>query len=156
MSRAFKRSEVLPATASITTLLGVAGSNFNSNDIGKFTKLIGESAMGLCVAGDPIEAYIEAVEADTAQGISLGSIQMEDSKFVVCDGLQGTPGVGQINIGDYVVCGTVVARTVALTDPVARVCKATSQAVGFFNWRIVSFKTGTGGVGSVALMESPT
>ena len=153
MARAFSRAEVLPSSSSVTTKLGIAGTanNYNANDIGKIVKVIGDSAYGLCAAGDPIEAYIVSMDAATAQGFSIGSIQEEDSKFVTCDGLQGTPGTGTIAVGDYLVTGTVVARNTALTEPV-RVCKATSQAVGFFNWRVVGFRTGSGAVGSVALM----
>jgi len=153
MARAFSRAEVLPSTAAITTKLGITGSanNYSANDIGKIVKVIGDSAYGLCAAGDPIEAYIVSMDAATAAGFSIGSIQEWDSKFVTCDGLQATPGTGAIAVGDYVVCGTVVARNTALTEPV-RVCKATSQAVAFFNWRVVGFKTGSGAVGSIALI----
>lgn len=154
MSRSLLRAEVLPSTAAVTTRLGISGiaNNYSDKDIGKFVKLIGESAYGLCAQGDPIEAYITSVEAATAQGYSVGGVQQEDSKAVTCDGLQATAGVGVIAVGDYVVCGTVVARGTALNEP-ARVCKATSQAVSFFNWRVVSLGVGAGVVGTQALIE---
>lgn len=154
MSRTFLRGEVLPSTAAVTTRLGTSGlsNNYADADVGKLVKLIGESAYGLCAAGDRIEAYITSVEAATSAGFSVGGVQQWDSKFVTCDGLQATPGTGAIAVGDYLVAGTVVARGTALTEPV-RVCKATSQALALFMWRVVSFKTGSGAVGSVALME---
>lgn len=154
MSRALLRKEILPSTAAVTTRLGITGSanNYSDADIGKFVKVIGESAYGLCAVGDPIEAYITSVEAATAGGFSVGGVQQEDSKFVTFDGLQATPGTGVLAVGDYVVCGTVVARLTALTAP-AKVCKATSQAVSFFNWRVVSLGTGAGAVGTVGLIE---
>lgn len=153
MSRAFLRKEVLPSTQAVTTRIGTAGVNYSDKDIGKFVKQIGESAYGLCAAGDPIEGYITSVEAATAQGFSVGGIQNEDSKFVTFDGLQATVGTGVIAVGDYVGCGTVVARGTALTE-YARVVKLTSQAVGFFNWRVVSLgSAGSGAVGTVGLIE---
>ena len=154
MSRSHIRKEVLPSTPAVTVRLGTAGAanNYSSADIGKFVKVIGESAHGLCAAGDPIEAYISSVEAATSGGFSIGGIQQVDSKFVTFDGLQATPGTGTVAIGDYVVCGTVVARGTALTEP-ARVTKATSQAVSFYNWRVVSLGTGPGVVGTVGLIE---
>lgn len=155
MSRALLRAEVLPSSAALTTRLGTSGlaNNYSDKDIGKFVKVIGESAFGLCATGDPIEAYITSVESATAGGFSVGGVQQEDSKFVTFDGLQATPGTGVIAVGDFVACGTVVARGTALTAPV-RVVKATSQAVGFFNWRVVSLGVaGTGAVGTVGLIE---
>ena len=155
MSRAFIRKEVLPSTPAVSTRLGISGvgNTYTDVEIGKFVKVIGESAYGLCVAGDPIEGFITSVEAATAQGFSIGGIQQEDSKFATFDGLQGTPGTGILAVGDYVVCGTVVARGTGLAAP-ARVGKATSQAVSFFNWRVVSLGVaGSGAVGTVGLID---
>lgn len=155
MSRSFLRSEVLPSTPAVTTRLGITGSanNYSAADIGKFVKQIGESAFGLCAAGDRIEAYITSVEAATAQGFSIGGVQQWDSRFVTFDGIQATPGTGTVTIGGYVVCGTVVARGTILPGP-ARVCLATSQALALFMWRVVSLGTaGTGAVDTVGLIE---
>ncbi len=154
MSKSHFRKEVLPSTPAITTRLGTAGlaNNYSDVDIGKWVKVIGESAMGLCSVGDPIEAYITSVEAATSAGFSIGGVQMEDSKFATADGLQGTPGTGVLAIGDLVVCGTVTPRGTALPAP-ARVCKATSQNVGLFNWRVVSLGTGAGVAGTTVLIE---
>ena len=167
MTRALFRTEVLPSTPAITTRLGVVSANWTEKEIGKFVKQSAESAYSLCAAGDSIEGYVVAVEAAMAQGFSVGSVQQRDVKRVTCDGLQATPGTGVIAVGDFVVCGTVVAKDTALTAP-ARVVKATSQigsvpadltAAGamaraaMFAWRVVSLGTGAGAVGTVAVIE---
>ena len=168
MSRAFLRQEVLPSEAAITTRLGLVSAPYFATEIGKLVKQGAESAYILCAAGDNIEGYITAVEAATAQGFGIGSVQQSDSKFVTFDGLQATPGTGVIAVGDYVVCGTVVAKDTAL--PVfVKVCKSTAQigavpadltAAGvmvkaaLFAWRVVSLgPVGTGAVGTVGLIE---
>lgn len=155
MARKVYLSEVLPSSAARTVRLGTSGSanNYSAVDQGKFVKLIGESAYGLCAAGDAIEGYISSVESATADGFSVGGIQQWDPKFVMFDGLQATAGTGVIAIGDYVVCGTVVARGTALSS-YAKVCKATSQAAAPIMWRVVSLGTaGTGAVGTTGLIE---
>ena len=79
----------------------------------------------------------------------------EEGRFAVTfDGLQGTPGVGVVAIGDYVVTGTPVAKGTALTVP-PRVCKATAAATGIiFKWRVVSLGTaGTGAVGTTGVIQ---
>jgi len=180
MSRSYLRKPTLPSSQSITTRLGTSGSsnNYSAVDQGKFVKLIGESAYGLCAAGDRIEAVITAVEQATAGGYSIGSVNEWDAVMVTFDGLQATPGTGAIAVGDYVVCGTVVARGTDLTAP-PKVCKATNQpgatvtssdnVVGninaaiakvvdaqmnsLFAWRVVSLgSVGTGAVGTVGLI----
>lgn len=168
MSRAFYRQEVLPSSPAITTRLGLVSAPYGATEIGKFVKQGAESAYILCAVGDNIEGYITAVEAATANGFGIGSVQQEDSKFVTCDGLQATPGTGTIAVGDYVVCGTVVAKDTAISSGYARVCKATVQigsvpadltAAGLmvkaslFPWRVVSLQTGAGAVGTTALIE---
>ena len=71
---------------------------------------------------------------------------------VTLDGLQATPGVGVIAVGDYVVCGTVTARGTALSGP-PKVCKATASASDLvFKWRVVSLD-GTTAVGQTGLIE---
>lgn len=167
MTRALFRTEVLPSSPAITTRLGVVNQPWTEKEIGKFVKQATESAYVLCAVGDNIEGYVTAVEAAAAQGFTVGSVQQEDTKRVICDGLQATPGVGVIAVGDYVVCGTVVAKDTGLTAP-ARVCKATVQIgsvpadltsagvmikASLFPWRIVSLGTGAGAVGTVAVVE---
>jgi len=164
----------------ITARLGAASGSANyvtDTEIGKAVKQIGDSLYNLCSAGDPIQGFVTAVETYTADDFSIGSVNPEGRKAVTLDGLQATAGTGTCAVGDYVVCGTVVAKGTALTGPV-KVCKATNQPgatvttsdnvkanidiaiakvvdaqmVGLFGWRIVSLD-GTGAVGQTATIE---
>lgn len=152
----FKMKELI-VTEPVTARLGVGSVNatpanaYTDKEIGKIVKLSGDSAYVLCAAGDPIEGVVAAVESYTADDFSIGSVQATDRKRVTLDGLQATPGTGVIAVGDYVVTGTVVALGTALSGPV-KVCKATSQAAGHFNWRVVS-EEGTTAVGQFAVIE---
>lgn len=105
---------------------GDASGNYDSKENGKFVKLTAESTYALCAAGDPIEAVVTSVELATQGGWSVGGIKDEGMIFALADGLEATAGTGAIAIGDYVVCGTVVAKGTALTT-YAKVCKATNQ-----------------------------
>lgn len=159
---------------------GTGAANFLSDaDAGKFVKLVAESRYDLCAAGDPIEGRINSVETATQDNFSLGGVMKEGRFAVTFDGLQATPGTGTIALGDYVVCGTAVAKGTALTGA-AKVCKATNQpgvavvladnVVATINaglvkvadaqkntmhpWRVVSLgSAGTGAVGTVGLIE---
>ena len=130
------------------------GDRLSDADVGKIVKLVGDSRYNLVAAvGDAIEGVIAAVESYTADGYSIGSVQVKDRKEVTFDGLQATAGTGVVAIGDYVVAGTPVAKGTALSVPV-RVCKATSQAAAPFMWRVVSLgSAGTGAVGTVGVIE---
>lgn len=170
MARAFIRSEVLPTNPPFTTRLGAVSAPYKDTEIGKFVKqsTTVESDFVLCAAGDLIEGYIQSVEAATASGFGIGAVQDEDGKLVTFDGLQATPGTGTLALGDYVVCGTVVAKDTGLAAP-AKVCKSTVQpgdvpasltAAGLqvkaslFAWRVISLgSAGTGAVGTVGLIE---
>ncbi len=99
----------------------------NDNDRGKFVKLVGDSQYGLCAAGDPIEGQISSVESAPLDAFSFGAVQEDGRIAVTLDGLEATPGVGVIAIGDMVVCGTVVAKGTALYPALPKVCKATNQ-----------------------------
>ena len=123
-------------------------------DAGKFVKLVGDSQMGLCAQGNEIEGLlVTADDIAPADGFNLGSVQDSERVLVTFDGLQATPGTGTIAIGDYVVCGTVVARGTALSGP-PKVCKATGAATTLnFKWRVISILTGTGAVGGTGVIE---
>ena len=123
---------------SFTVRFGVTGSSgqITDKEVGKFAKLAAPSGSGndlkgsqytLCAAGDPIEAIVLAVESATQDGYSIASVVDTGLKRVKFDGLQATPGTGTIVLGDYVVCGTVVAKGTSLGTDVAKVCKATNQ-----------------------------
>jgi hypothetical protein len=122
-------------------------------DAGKLVKLVGESRYAFTAAGDPIEGIIVAVENATSNGFSVGGIINEEKVFATADGLQATPGTGTLAVGDYVVTGTVVGLNATMLG-FAKVCKATSQALTFFMWRVVSLGTvGTGAVGTIIVIE---
>lgn len=179
MAAKFKMKELVgvePITARLGTGTGSA-NYYTDTEIGKAVKMVGDSRYALCAAGDAIEGFITAVETYTADDYSIGSVQQEYRKSVTLDGLQATPGTGTIDVGDYVVCGTVVAKGTALTGSV-KVCKATNQPgatvttadnvvgninaaiakvvdstkVAQFGWRVVSLD-GTTAVGQTATIE---
>ena len=93
------------------------GDRLSDADVGKIVKLAGDSRYNLVAAGDAIEGVIAAVESYTADGYSIGSVQVKDRKEVTFDGLQATPGTGTVAVGDYVVCGTVVAAGTQIVWP---------------------------------------
>lgn len=167
----FLMTELVDIARVMTARLGGTPIAGNANglvdgDVGKFAKLVAESRFNLCAVGDQIEGRISSVETAPQDGISVGGVMTEGRFRVTFDGLQATPGTGVVALGDYVVCGTVVASPTALTVP-ARVCKstdlsfATTPAVNFpagsqlkFKWRVVSLgSAGTGAVGTTGVIE---
>lgn len=169
MSKAHYIAPTIPQEAAQSVRLGTTGAGkFTPSDEGKFVKLTAESAFDLCVVGDAIEGIVASVETATSGGFSIGGIFDEGILFVTLDGLQGTPGTGVLAIGDYIVCGTPIAKNTGLTV-YPRVCKATDQPTAvpaalanvgpqiknsIFAWRVVSLGTaGTGAVGTTAVID---
>lgn len=157
MPRAFMMTPTAPFEASLTARFGAgtgAANNLSENDIGKIVTLVGESRYDLAAQGNEIEGYITSVESATQGGYSIGGFCNEGRMYVTFDGLQGTPGVGVVALGDYAVTGTVTAKGTILPGPV-KVCKATAAATGIiFKWRVVSLgSAGTGAVGTVGVIE---
>lgn len=154
MPAVFKMTPTAPFPASISTLLGSgtgSANNLSDLDKGKFVKLIAASRMNLCAAGDEIEGLISSVEAATQNGYSFGGVMCPDRAYVTLDGLQATPGVGAIAIGDYLVTGTVTAKGTILPGP-PKVCKATAAGSALnFKWRLV--EAASTAVGTVGVME---
>lgn len=153
----FKLGVILSMAAMLTVRLGdsttPATNLLNDNDVGKFTKLIGDSQYGLCAVGDQIEGVMNSVQTATQDGYAIGGIQTDGRVAVTLDGLQATPGTGVIAVGDYVVAGTPVARNTALGTAKPKVCKATAAAnTLLFKWRVVSLD-GTTAVGQTGLIE---
>lgn len=155
----FLMTELVDIAQVVTARLGgtpVAGNTngLTDTEVGKFVKLVAESRYDNCAAGNEIEGRISSVETAPQDGISIGGVMMKGRFQVTFDGLQATPGTGTIAIGDYVVCGTVVAKLTALTAP-AKVCKATSAGnLLNFKWRVVSLgSAGTGAVGTTGVIE---
>jgi hypothetical protein len=148
-----------------------AANQVDDKEIAKAVKIVGDSRYGLCVAGDPIEAFISAVESATLDDYTIGTVQVGGRKEVMADGLQATPGTGTIAVGDFVVAGTMVAKGTALADESSqKVTKATQQPgiteasvigdvndqlkVAMFAWRVVSLgSVGTGAVGTKIVIE---
>jgi hypothetical protein len=129
------------------------GDRYSDVDEGKIVKLVGESRYDLTAVGNAIEALVVSVESATSNGYSIGSVVGSGKVFATADGLQATPGVGSIAVGDYVVAGSVTAKGTALTA-YPKVCKATSQTFGAFAWRVVSLgQVGTGAVGTTIVIE---
>ena len=109
----FKFEETIQSGEDIAARIGTASGSANyltDKEIGKAFKFTGDSRYELCVAGDPIEAILVAVEVATLDDFTVGTLRKEGRKSVVLDGLQATPGTGAIAIGDYVVTGTCVAK----------------------------------------------
>lgn len=174
----FQETVVNEYDESYTVRFGVTGASgqITDKEVGKFAKLAAASGSGndlkgsqytLCAAGDPIEAIVLAVESATQDGYSIASVVGCGLKRVKFDGLQATAGTGTIAIGDYVVCGTVVAKGTSLGTDVAKVCKATEQPGttaaalanagvqaknAMFAWRVEAFET-DGAVGSYGIIR---
>ena len=96
------------------TVRGGAGTgsanNWDDTEVGKIVKLVAESRYNLATQGDPIEGFVTSIEIGTSDGYTIAGVQDTGLKSVTFDGLEATPGVGAIAIGDYVVTGTVVAK----------------------------------------------
>lgn len=122
----FKFTPTVPTDGVITSRMGATGAKLVDNDKGKFVKLAADSEYDMCAAGNPIEGVFVALEAGTQDNFAIGSVATRGRVEAVCDGLQATPGSGALAVGDYVVCGTVVAAGTALTAG-PKVCKATAQ-----------------------------
>jgi len=152
----FLISETINSEKVKTVRLGTTSSLYGYEENGKAVKLSGESAYVLCAAGDAIEAVVSSSnypEQGTVDGFAIGGIVGTGYKSVVFDGLQATPGTGVVAVGDYVVCGTVVAKGTALATNL-KVCKATSQAATVYKARVVSLgNAGTGAIGTAGVVE---
>lgn len=129
----FQMSPYEDVTAFIPARLGTGATSATrlaDEDVGKFVKFVGDSRYALCDAGDPIGGQMQAVETATQDGYAIGTVNVGGRSLLsaICDGLQATAGTGTIAVGDYVVCGTVVAAGTALTTTTGpKVCKATVQ-----------------------------
>lgn len=143
-----------PVEPGITARLGAAAgaaNNLSDLDVNKIVKLSAESTYDLAVAGNDIEGVISSVESAPQNGWSIGGVSTKfDLMYVTFDGLQATPGVGAVAIGDYVVAGSITAKGTALTG-YPKVCKATAAGTGLnHKFRVVSLgAAGTGAVGTV-------
>lgn len=165
MARTFFRptARTLPAISARLGTVRNAGSPLahlvSDTEVGKFFKLVGESRYDLAALGDPIEGALIAIETATHEGYAFGSIQQHaqgDLMDVTFDGLQATPGTGNLAINDYVRVGTVRPKGTALgitEDP--RVVKATDAPnLQLTKWRVVSLgAVGTGAPGTAGVIQ---
>lgn len=147
-------------TARLGAGTGAANVLNDISERGKAVKLGGDSRYVLAAFGDELEGVIDSINTATSDGYSVGAVRdhVGSGKFlkVTFDGVQVSPGVGAVVVGDYVLVGSVVAKDTALTEPL-RVTKATSQANAKatpFAWRVVSLGLmGTGAVGTIGIVQ---
>jgi len=172
MSRNHFMVPTAPSQARLSVRLGASAAALTHTEVGKAVKLAAESQFSLCVAGDPIEAFVSSVELGTQNQFTIAGVHVPrsgDMVLATADGLQATAGTGTIAVGDFVVTGTVTAAGTALTA-YQRVTKATQQpgvteagAVGDVNdqlkvalyaYRVVSVAAfgGTGAVGDTIVL----
>lgn len=155
MARTHRIAPTVPTKASFTVRLGAsnnAAGRYDDNELGKIVKLAGESRYVLAAVGDPIEGFITSIEMASQDGWSIGGFTDNQLQWVCADGLQATPGVGVIVVGDYVLVGTPQAKGTKTLEGFPRVVSATNQATakaGPFAWRVESLgPVGTGAVGT--------
>ena len=152
----FKFAVSVDASTDIVTArvgsAATAGGRLVDVDKGKLMKLAGDSQYDLCAAGDPIEGLFAALEPATQDAWAIGSVRKNGRILAVCDGLQATAGTGTIAVGDYVLCGTIVAAGTALTEVGPRVVSATAQTATPIMWRVVSLGD-AGAVGDTCVIE---
>ena len=142
----------------VTARLGgnAANTRANDSDVGKFVKLGGDSNYILVSAADAIEGVVTSVETNLYDGYFIGGVVSKGFVEATANGLQATPGVGAVAVGDYVLATAPAAIQVADTAP-RKVVKATDQAAAKaapFKARVVSLGTaGSGAVGTTVVIE---
>lgn len=134
------------------------GTRANDNDVGKGVKLIADSNYGLLSAADAIEGVVKSIETGVYDSYVLGGVQSRGYIDATAYGLQATPGVGAITVGQYVLAAAPAAIQVAETlSTTIRVVSATNQATAAtaaFKARVVSLgPVGTGAVGTAIVIE---
>lgn len=152
----FKLTETIHSEKVRTVRLGGKTTPFGDAEQSKLVKLADDSRYVLTEVGDPIEGVVSSVNGATVDGYTIGGIVQTGTKEVILDGLQATPGTGNIAVGDLVVTGRVTARGTALTQGTfglsPKVCKATDASGHAFKWRVESLIDGAGTPGLRALI----
>ena len=142
----------------VTARLGgnAANTRANDSDVGKFVKLGGDSNYVLVSSADAVEGVVTSVETNLYDGYVIGGVVTKGFVEATANGLQATPGVGAVAVGDYVLATAPTAIQVADTAP-RKVVKATDQAAAKaapFKARVVSLGTaGSGAVGTTVVIE---
>ena len=147
-------TEALKDTVSCA-LGAAAASGIGDKDVDKAYKMGTAQNYVPCADGDPIEAFVNVVEAFTVNnGFSFGSVQRRGRKTV-----QNGAGQAQLAVGDHVVAYTQLAIG---TAGLAQVKKATATAAtddgalnngGLYAWRVIRILSGTGVAGDKVLIE---
>lgn len=181
MSRKHYMIPTVGAEPSVAVRFGTQATVYTYKEEGKYVKLSGDSQYSLCAAGDPIEGIVTSIEPAVQDGYTIAGVATHfDMFYATADGLEATAGTGTLAVGDFVVCGTVVAAGTALgASTPAKVCKATNQpgatvtsadnVVGnlnaaiakvvdstmnaMFGIRVVSLLTGAGAVGTTVVCQ---
>ena len=146
-------------------VMGTGGSLNMGIDEGKFVVLTGESQYALAAQGALIEGIISSIEPALSGGWSIGGVISLQKLFVTANGLQATPGVGNVTLGSYVVAGAPAAVGVAIANGYPNVQMSTVQLgvlpasltvagqqaqLAVYPWRVVSLgASGTGAPGTI-------
>lgn len=137
---------------------GALATRMSDVDVGKPVKLVGDSQYNLVAAADAIEGVVTSIETGVYDGFVLGGVQSKGYINATAYGLQATPGIGVITVGQYVLAAVPAAVQVAETlSTTLRVVSATTQATAAtaaFKARVVSLgPVGTGAVGTAIVVE---
>jgi hypothetical protein len=143
----------------VSCALGAAaGSGIGQKELDKAYKMGVLNNYVPCADGDPIEAFVAAVEPFTVnQNFSFGAVQRRGRKTV-----QNGAGQATLAVGDYVVAFTQVAigtaglAQVKKAATTADVTDATPDTVAIqsnYVWRVIRILTGTGVAGDQVLIE---
>ena len=172
MGRKFYITPTLDNCAAITVRFGTQNTAYKETEIGKLLKNNGDSGATLAAVGDPFHGVLVALDAATADGYAIGSMQRKGKFFVMADGSEAA-GTGNLAVGDQLVTGTPVAKDTALAGITGfpKVRKATAQIVGGAPadlaaagvslgriarneiWTVVSLNGTDGSPGKIVVME---
>lgn len=147
----FKLTETVTASLKNTSAaLGASTSTpLTDKDIGKAVKLAAADNYILCADGDPIEGRVQSVETFTVNGgFGFGTVQTGDR-------MRAKVGSGTVAVRDYVLAAAQSAVGTPHTDGlplVKKVASAFTEVIAF-PWRVISFESGSGAVGSVVILE---
>lgn len=129
MAKRFKLSPTTDVSGYFTAAMVAAVDA----DCGKPVKLISTDTYQLCASGDPIDAYLEAVEPATEGGKIIVTLNKNRLVRAVSGEIMA--------VGDLVKAGANAASGTTNVGNYAIVLKHTTAAVGEVLWRVVSGNT---------------
>lgn len=131
----------------ITSKLGAAaGERYTDKDIKKIVTMGVVSNFALAADGDDIEGFIDNIDGGpTANGFVVGGVAHPDTGFRVEAAVAA--GAAPVAVKDYVVAG---AQLPLGTKGLPQVKKGTPAV---FKYRVMRIVSGTGGPGSVLVLE---